>query len=363
MPVPGERPITLSEDLFAKWHTRREAGPQSHGAQLEPAGPPNERDLVSSGHIDATAGEGDSGMCATTPRFARLAVAVLLAGGIIYGLPGSVAAKSPPASAPIVTAGRASPILRPGPAGFSAAPRAQSVPAVAAADESKPAEPLVWTLDLYDSAAVRWQDPDPTACTAASTLSMLNTVALAGLDPSLVWRPTTSYATQEKILAFERSHMTMNKTSDGADPHGWRNALNYFGWGSMKAGVYVDASYKSFDAAAKAVVRAIATTARPVGILAEYGRHAEFVTGYKVRGADPSTGSSDFTVIGVYLTDPHEAAGHRDTWVTYSRWKTGEWRIQFTEFGQVDSPGRDPLDHHVGRKEWLGKWVIVAPVR
>jgi len=29
----------------------------------------------------------------------------------------------------------------------------------------------------------------------------------------------------------------------------------------------------------------------------------------------------------------------------------------------VDSPGRDPLDHHVGRKEWLGKWVIVAPVR
>ena len=318
---------------------------------------------MSSGHIDATAGEGDSGMCATTPRFARLAVAVLLAGGIIYGLPGSVAAKSPPASAPIVTAGRASPILRPGPAGFSAAPRAQSVPAVAPADESKPAEPLVWTLDLYDSAAVRWQDPDPTACTAASTLSMLNTVALAGLDPSLVWRPTTSYATQEKILAFERSHMTMNKTSDGADPHGWRNALNYFGWGSMKAGVYVDASYKSFDAAAKAVVRAIATTARPVGILAEYGRHAEFVTGYKVRGADPSTGSSDFTVIGVYLTDPHQAANHRDTWVTYSRWKTGEWRIQFTEFGQVDSPGRDPLDHHVARREWLGKWVIVAPVR
>jgi hypothetical protein len=320
--------------------------------------------LVSSGHIDATAGDGDSSMWTTTPRFGRLAVAVLLAGGIICGLPGSVAAKSPPAPTPIVTSGRTAPILRPGPAGFSPAPQAPPIAAAAAAvDESKPAEPRIWTLDLYDSAAVRWQDPDPTACTAASTLSMLNTVALSGLDPSLVWRPTTSYATQETILAFERSHMTMNKTSDGADPHGWRNALNYFGWGSVNAGVYVDAAYKSFDAAAKAVVTAIATTARPVGILAEYGRHAEFVTGYEVRGADPSTGSSDFTVIGVYLTDPHEAAGHRDTWVTYSRWKTGEWRIRFTEFGQVDSPGRDPLDHRVARKEWLGKWVIVAPVR
>ena len=220
-----------------------------------------------------------------------------------------------------------------------------------------------WTFDLFDPRADRWQDPDLTACTAASLQSMLNTIAYTGSDPTLVWQPNSSYAKQESILAYERAHMTMLKSSAGSDPHGWRNALNYFGWGSVKAGVYVDAAYKSFDAAAKAVVKAIATTARPVGILAEYGRHAEFVTGYKVRGADPSTGSSDFTVIGVYLTDPHQAAGHRDTWVTYSRWKTGEWRIRFTEFGQVDSPGRDPLDHHVARREWLGKWVIVAPVR
>ena len=61
------------------------------------------------------------------------------------------------------------------------------------------------------------------------------------------------------MLSYERSNMTMLAASAGSDPHGWRNALNYFGWGSIKAGAYEDAAYPSFDAAARAV--AAATTA------------------------------------------------------------------------------------------------------
>jgi hypothetical protein len=216
---------------------------------------------------------------------------------------------------------------------------------------------------LFDGRAERWQDPDYTACTAASTESMLNTVAFAGSASGLTWSATTSYDVQESILAYERANMTMLASSAGSDPHGWRNALNYFGWGSIDAGVYRDASYGSFDAAAKATVVAIATTHKPVGILAHAGAHAEFVTGYKVTGADPATGSSAFTIVGINLTDPLRSNGHRDTWITLDQWRSGSTWIRFSAYRETDSPGQDPIDGQVGRSEWYGQWVIIAPVK
>lgn len=229
---------------------------------------------------------------------------------------------------------------------------------------AKPASgPATYKMDIYDHRAVRWQQPDATACTAASALSMLNTIFYSGSDASIVWRPTTSFAKQESILAYERAHMTMGLDSPGSDPHGWRNALNYYGWGSANAGVYVDAAYGSFAGAAKAVVLALAETRKPVGVLAEYGGHAEFVTGYKVTGANPTTGSSDFTIVGVYLTDPFKSDGHRDTWITYARWQTGLLRVRFSAYEEIDSHHRDKIDGRVGEKEWLNKWVIVKPVK
>ncbi len=222
--------------------------------------------------------------------------------------------------------------------------------------------PSTWTVDLYSAAAERYQDPDYRACTATAVLSMLNTVGSDGRPTGFVWQPTTAYATEEAILAYERDHMTMLATSAGADPHGWRNALNYFGWGSVDADVYRDMSYDSFQAAAKATVTAIAMTHKPVGILAHAGAHAEFVTGYQVFGADPATGSSDFTVIAVNLTDPLRSNGHRDTWVTIAQWQAGDAWVRFSPYRETDSPYVDPIDGQAGRSEWYGRWVLVAPV-
>jgi hypothetical protein len=222
---------------------------------------------------------------------------------------------------------------------------------------------VTWKLDLYDPKAERWQDPDYTACTATAVESMLNTIAYSQASADLVWKPTDTYSKQESILAFERAHMTMLVKSAGSDAHGWRNALNYYGWGSISAGVYRDAAYTSFAAAAKAAVSAVAIYHMPVGILAWAGEHAQFVTGYRVVGDDPSTGSTNFTIVGVYLTDPYRAVAHRDTWITFGQWRSGGFDVQFSPYGQVDSPYRDPIDGQIGRREWYGKWVIVAPVQ
>jgi hypothetical protein len=223
--------------------------------------------------------------------------------------------------------------------------------------------PVTWALDLYDARADRWQDPDYTACTAASTESMLNTIAYAGSTSGFVWQPTTSYSTQESILAFEREHMTMLTSSVGTDPHGWRNALNYYGWGSMDAGVYRDSSYPSFDAAAKAAVSDLAINHKPVGILARSGSHGQVVTGYEVTGADPSTGSSDFSIVGVDLTDPLQSVGYRDTWIAIADWRSGGSWVRFSQYLQGDSPYQDPIDGQIGNDEWDGMWVIIDPVK
>jgi hypothetical protein len=220
-----------------------------------------------------------------------------------------------------------------------------------------------WTFDLYDPSAERWQDPDMKACTAASTLSMLNTVYDATPAAGMVWQPTTSLDKQEEILAYERAHMTMSMNSAGSDPHGWRNALNYFGWGSMAAGVYVDFAYSSLEAAARATVWAIATYHKPVGILAHAGGHAQFVTGYTVTGNDPQTGSTNFAVVGIYLTDPLASQGHRDTWVSYADWDGGGPWVRFSPYLEFDSPYVDPIDGHAGTNEWYGQWVIIDPIQ
>jgi hypothetical protein len=220
-----------------------------------------------------------------------------------------------------------------------------------------------WSYDVFDRRAERWQDPDMTACTASSAQSMLNTIAYSGLDPSLTWKPTVSYSAQESILSYERAHMTMRKSLAGSDPHGWPNALNYYGWGSIDAGVYRDSSFTSIDRAERAAVSALARFRKPVGVLSQDGRHSEFITGYRVTGEDPRSGSLNFRIVGVYLTDPWRAARYRDAYVTYTRWRWGFTWLRFSPYRQIDSPYRDPIDGRVGRSEWYGKWVIIEPTR
>ena len=227
--------------------------------------------------------------------------------------------------------------------------------------------PATYTRDLYDGSVFRYQDPDGTACTAAATEDMLNLIQRGGTTGTgFTWSATTSYQTQEDVLAWERAHDTLDAGAPGSDPHGWRNALNYYGWGTYTtfgARPYEDLAYSSFAAAAKAAVLAIARENKPVGILAWSGGHAQIMTGYEVYGSDPET-STDFDVVAVYLSDPLAGDGLLDARITYSNFKSGSTLYRFTAYDWTDSAADDP--YMPGTKasytEWYGKWVIIAPV-
>ena len=157
--------------------------------------------------------------------------------------------------------------------------------------------------------------------------------------------------------------MTMLTSSKGSDPHGWRNALNFYGWGSMSAGVYVDRSYSTYTAAAKAAIIAMAQTGKPVGYLGWAGGHAQIVNGYSVSGDDPASGSTNFTINKLYITDPEAADGYRNYAASSATWSGGSAKIAFVPYLQTDSPYTDPIDGHVGKSEWYGRWVLILPTK
>ncbi|HEX7472215.1 MAG TPA: hypothetical protein VF323_03965 [Candidatus Limnocylindrales bacterium] len=229
-------------------------------------------------------------------------------------------------------------------------------------------KPQTYTANLYDARLVRYQDPDYTACVATVTQMMLNFVSSKGAEGTgFRWTRSTSYATQENILAWERAHDAYAPSSMGTDPHGWRNGLNYYGWGSYANAstmVYQDLSYASYNAAVKAAVTAIATFDKPVGILGWAGAHAQFINGYEVFGQDPAV-SSDFRVVAVYLTDPLRSDGLRNARISDANFKSGSTTYRFRPYAWKDSPYDDPYTpgNVPSYKEWYGRWVILAPVR
>jgi len=291
---------------------------------------------------------------------------------------GVAATKAPPA--PV---GAASPVASPTALAATTAPVATSPAASAVAAATSPPSatpaatilpsatpPTEWALDLYKEAGMRYQYPDINACTAAAAQISLNFISYdAG---NLRWSPTVSYATMEEILKYERANMTMPQWGNGSDPHGTRNALNYYGWGSKQAGVYQDASFATFGEAATAIVSSIARTRKPAIIFTWWGQHSQVVTGYKVRGGNPAT-SADFTIEGMYLTDPllgytyveyggtshHIIAIKPDTYVSLADLEQGRDAVRFGAYEQNDSTGRDPIDGNRGKDEWYKKWVVV----
>jgi hypothetical protein len=251
-------------------------------------------------------------------------------------------------------------------------PTASRTPTATLAPTPTPT-PSTWIYNVYNAKAVRWQDPDTSACVAASALMMLNMVALwrdfEALEgqpnprPQLSgWAPDVSYAKMQELLAYQRETGTMNLRDPGSDAHGWRNSLNYYGWGGMEADVYRDLTFTSFEDAARATVLRLAVYRKPVGILGWAGNHAQIITGYEVVGDDPRTGRADFEILGVYLTDPLKADGYRNHYISLATWKGGPKTIRFIPYKMTNSPYRDPVDGQIANEEWHGKWVIVAPV-
>jgi hypothetical protein len=243
-----------------------------------------------------------------------------------------------------------------------------------------------WSRNLYTSSAFMYQDPYYTACTAAAVMIMLNTAALrhTGGD-GFVWTPTrlkndtahpTNYRDMVSILGFERAYDTLRRTAAGSDAHGWRNALNSYGWGhdamvDPTKMVYDDRAYRSFDAAAHAAVRAIAQFAKPVGILGWAGGHAQVMTGYIVTGSDPAV-SNDFVVNYIYLSDPLRSDAIVNRRISATSWHYGNLHYRFQRYRETDSPHddgytpgtiRSSVSPLVGPSEWYHRWVLVLPIR
>ncbi len=231
-------------------------------------------------------------------------------------------------------------------------------------------------MNLFVASKFRFQDPDWRACTAASTLVMLNFIADndSGGD-GFTWQTTTSLSVQDGILRWARRHDTL-EGGNGSDPHGWRNALNYFGWGSgaLREGsrVYDDKSYGKFNRAMKASVRALIKTGKPVGIVAWRGRHAQMITGYYGLKGDPWARGSNgkftnaFSVGGFYMTDPLRKSKAVDRTMSYKALRetmTYKWRFQ--RYYERDSKLDDPYSagNRKARDEWYGRFVVILPLR
>ena len=238
-----------------------------------------------------------------------------------------------------------------------------------------------WRYNTYRSGGYLTQDPYSTACTAASAMMMLNFIALAGTGgPGFTWTASrvknspTDYRDMMSIFWFARAHDTLASGRAGSDAHGWRNALNNFGWGQAAMldpalRIYEDRSYNGFDTAVRSAVAAIARYHKPVGMLGWAGGHAQVITGYVVTGENPEV-STNFTVTAVYLSDPLYKDGIVNKVIGVSQLKGGSLTYRLRPYQEVDSPNDD--GYTVGWKrssvasltsEWYHRYVLIVPIR
>jgi hypothetical protein len=231
-------------------------------------------------------------------------------------------------------------------------------------------------MNLFVASGFRYQDPNLSACTATSTMDMLNFIKLRGTGGSgFRWTTTLSGTKRDSILAWERTHDTL-AGGYGSDPHGIRNALNYYGWGSgtLTSGfrVYDDASFWTFDGAVKRAVRAMVQARKPVVLLAWAGQHAQMMVGYYGLIGDPFAKDSlgrytnAFSVGGFYLADPLQSQAFVNKAISYGTLRTTtNMKMRYRPYLETDSPYDDPYTPGTkpARDEWYNRFVIVAPLR
>ncbi len=290
--------------------------------------------------------------------------------------PGPSAAPSPSPTATPSPTGTSTPPPAPTPSG-SPAPSGSPTPTPTPTASPTPTPSAPASLNLYVTRLFRYQDPNYTACTAASTMDMLNFIAATHSGgANFRWHVNVTSRTRDAILRFERAHDTLARTAHGSDPHGWRNALNYYGWGSATLNfaqqVYVDRAYASYGAAIREAVRQMALTRKPIGMLGWAGKHAQMITGYYGLHGDPLAKNADgswtnqFSVDGLYVSDPLRRDGFRNRRVPFMTLaRTTNFRLRFRRYAQNDSPYDDPYTpgYRASRREWYGKFVLILPIR
>lgn len=244
----------------------------------------------------------------------------------------------------------------------------------------------IWSKNLYVSSAFLYQDPYGQACVAASAMIMLNTIAYRQTGGAgFSWTPyrvksNTSNPRDVRDMTsiqwFARAHDTLSPSGSGSDAHGWRNALNYHGWGMTAmtdpaSRVYDDLQYSSYSSAVRAAVKAIARFGKPVGIVGWAGRHAQVMTGYIVEGENPAT-SDAFVVRYIYLSDPLRSNAMVNVRISNWAFQSGNLKARFQAYRETDSPyddvytngwRRSSVAPTTGISEWYRRWVILAPIR
>jgi hypothetical protein len=231
-------------------------------------------------------------------------------------------------------------------------------------------------MNLFRIEGFRYQDSNRYACTSAAAMDMLNWIAMSGSGGAgFRWRVSRSPALRDSMLAWERTHDTL-AGGRGSDPHGWRNALNYYGWGSTALRPayrkYDDRSFNTYAQAVKASVRALIATRKAVGVIGWAGKHAQIIVGYYGLVGDPfakdAAGiyTNAFSVEGFYLVDPLMSQGMVNVQVSYETFRTStNPRLRFQKYLETDSPYDDPYTPGIkpSRQEWYGKFVTVMPIR
>ena len=185
-------------------------------------------------------------------------------------------------------------------------------------------------------------------CSTRSPTATRAATASAGGRPGQEDRRTSNTARHDldpRVLAALRH--PPRSTSAGSDAHGWRNALNYYGWGK---GAMTDADPSRLRRPRLLLVRVGDEGRRPrdravrhAGRRARLGRRprAGASPGYVVTGKDPST-SSDFTIQWLYLSDPLVESSIRNHRTSYGTMRDGALRFRFQWYRETDSPYDDP---------------------
>ncbi len=231
-------------------------------------------------------------------------------------------------------------------------------------------------MNLFRVEGFRYQDSNRYACTSASAMSMLNWIAMSGRGGSgFRWKVSRSPALRDSMLAWERTHDTL-AGGRGSDPHGWRNALNYYGWGSTalrgSGRRYDDRSFSTYHQAVKAAVRGMIATGKSVGVVGWAGSHAQVIVGFYGLNGNPfakdaaGVYTNAFTVEGFFLVDPLSSQGMVNVQVSYETFRTStNPRLRFQRYMATDSPYDDAYTpgYRPARQEWYKKFVTVMPIR
>jgi hypothetical protein len=232
------------------------------------------------------------------------------------------------------------------------------------------------TLNVFRAEGFRYQDSNRYACTAASAMVMLNWIALNGTGGAgFRWKVNRTPAMRDSILAWERTHDTL-AGGRASDPHGWRNALNYYGWGPTAlrpAGRrYDDRPFSTYDNAVKASVRGLIATGKAVGVIGWAGGHSQIIVGYYGLNGDPfarneaGAFANAFSVEGFYLVDPLMSQAMVNVQVSYETFRSSpNPKLRFQPYIDRDSPYDDAYSPGIrpARDEWYGKFVTVMPIR